>query len=335
MPIPAWHEMMRLVLKVLSDGQVQRVKEIRDQVAVLADLTDEELLELTPSGNITTVASRVGWACSYLNRVDALNRPRRSHYEITEIGRKLLAEHPDGITETDLRAIAKPGDEWWLKKARKLRGEADTAGLGQSDLSVPSESVDERLDIGNESPAEGVSDEVDVLTPEEQIGEGVERIHTQVAAELLSRLHANDPSFFEDAVVKLLVAMGYGGADGTATVTRASNDEGIDGIIDQDALGLNRVYVQAKRYRPDRTVQRPEIQAFVGALLGQQADGGVFVTSGTFTSGAKQYAQQVQQRIILVDGPRMADLMIRYGIGVQVKQTFQVVTVDEDFFDDV
>ena len=126
--------------------------------------------------------------------------------------------------------------------------------------------------------------------------------------------------------------MGYGGAEGRATVTQASNDGGIDGVIDQDGLGLNRVYVQAKRYALDSSVGRPEVQAFVGALSGR-ADGGVFITTARFSSGAQEYARTAHSRIILIDGARLASLMIRYGVGVQVKQTLHIVEVDEDFFE--
>lgn len=133
-------------------------------------------------------------------------------------------------------------------------------------------------------------------------------------------------------MVDLLVAMGYGGADRQATVTQQSNDGGIDGIIDQDTLGLNRVYVQAKRYSPEGSVGRPELQAFVGALSGK-ADGGVFITTGRFSAAAREYAAVVPTRLILIDGERLTSLMIRFGVGVQTRQTVQIVEVDEDFFE--
>ena len=139
--------------------------------------------------------------------------------------------------------------------------------------------------------------------------------------------------FFEQAVLDLLVAMGYGGADGRATRTQLSNDGGIDGIIDQDALGLSRVYVQAKRYALDTSVGRPEIQGFVGALHGQSANQGVFITTGRFGPKAREYADGVATRVVLIDGQRLAALMIRYGVGVQVRRSVQIVEVDEDFFE--
>ena len=149
----------------------------------------------------------------------------------------------------------------------------------------------------------------------------------------MKRLHDRDPAFFEQAVLDLLIAMGYGGAEGKATRTQLSSDGGIDGVVDQDALGLSRIYVQAKRYALDASVSRPEIQAFVGALHGNQANQGVFLTTARFSSGARQYAESIGTRVILIDGQRLASLMIRYGVGVQVKRTVHIVEIDEDFFE--
>ncbi|MGC9222235.1 MAG: restriction endonuclease, partial [Solirubrobacteraceae bacterium] len=170
------------------------------------------------------------------------------------------------------------------------------------------------------------------LDPIEQVTVGIDRIHRQVADELLRRLHQQDPGFFERAVVQLLVKMGYGGADGNATVTAQTGDGGIDGIIDQDTLGLTRVYIQAKRYALDATIDRPVIQAFVGALDGR-AGSGVFITTASFTKGARDYAEGRSTRVILIDGQRLAKLMIQYGVGIQTRETVQIVEIDEDFFE--
>ena len=167
------------------------------------------------------------------------------------------------------------------------------------------------------------------LTPAEQAESAIQRINTDVADDLLARLHAQSPTFFERVVVELLVAMGYGGAGGRATVTQVSGDGGIDGVIDQDALGLNRVYVQAKRYAPDTSVSRPDVQGFVGALE-REGRRGVFITTGRFSAGAVDYAHRALPHH-LIDGRRLSALMIRYGVGVQVKQTLHIVEVDEDF----
>lgn len=300
--MPTWDGFNVAVLRILGDGSTQSLRELRRAVADEVGLTLEQRAEKLPSGK-PKADNRIGWATSYLARVGALERPQRGRYTITGRGRELLASHPLGISELDLRARAKPGDEWWVGKP--------------VDDSQPREA------------SEPVA--IEPLDPTEQVEQGIARIHADVSAELLQRLHSQEPEFFESAVVKLLLAMGYGGAHGTGAATQLTHDGGIDGIIDQDALGLNKVYVQAKRYAPDNAVQKPEVQAFVGALSGK-ADGGLFITTGRFTSGAVGYAETAHARVILVDGRKLTELMIRYGVGVQAKQVHTVVELDEDFF---
>src|SRR5690625_3408220 len=306
MSMPTWDQFMVPVLRVLSDGEVRRLRELREETASAVGLTDEQLAEVLNSGQ-SKAANRIGWASSYLNRVGALQRPARGQYVITDVGRDLLASHPDVITELDLRALVREGDEWWTAKRSTNRSL-------------------------NEEPSP-LEESTTVLDPVEQIEDGIARIHTEVAADLLTRLHANDPAFFEQAVLDLLLAMGYGGAEGHASQTQLSNDDGIDGIVDQDALGLSRIYVQAKRYTPEASVGRPEIQAFVGALHGNQAGQGVFITTARFSSGARAYAESVPTRVVLIDGARLASLMIRYSVGVQTERTVTIVKIDEDFFE--
>jgi len=303
MSMPTWQQFMAPVLRVLLDGRPIRRRELYELVADAARISEEQRGELLSSGQVK-FENRIGWATSYLNRVGALDRPQRATYQITDQGRGLLARHPDGIEERHLGELTPGGVLEWRQPRRAATPEVDV------DLAP----VETELD------------------PVEQVSEGIARIQADVAADLLARLHAQAPTFFEKVVVDLLVAMGYGGAGGRETVTQASNDGGIDGVIDQDALGLNRVYVQAKRYALDSSVGRPEVQAFVGALSGR-ADGGVFITTARFSSGAQEYARTAHSRIILIDGARLASLMIRYGVGVQVKQTLHIVEVDEDFFE--
>jgi restriction system protein len=298
---PTWEGFCVPVLTVLSDGNTRTLRELRRDVADLVGLTAEQRAETLASGQLRA-DNRIGWAASYLNRVDGLHRPSRGRYEITDFGRDLLTRHPAGITEGDLKAVAKEGDEWWTGRS------------------------------GGDGPAPSpVDDSETVLDPTEQVEQGVGRIHEEVASELLSRLVEQDPAFFEGAVVKLLLAMGYGGVGGRGVTTDLTNDGGIDGVIDQDVLGLSKVYVQAKRYSPQNAVQRPEVQGFVGALSGM-ADGGVFITTSRFSSGAVEWVRTVPARIILIDGRRLAELMIEYGVGVQVERTYRVVQIDEDFF---
>jgi len=293
--IPKWHEFMAPILRVMSDGRTRDRSEITAAAADDVQLTETER-EVTLTTGQPMYANRVGWAISHLSKAGALARPERGRYVITDDGRALLAKYP-AVTRADVEAVT---------GYRRKRSITETTAK--------------------------VTEEVESLDPSELIDQGIRQIQEEVAAELLTRLMAKPPTFFEQTVVDLLVAMGYGGAEGQARVTSATGDGGIDGVIDQDTLGLNRVYIQAKRYAPDNSVGRPEVQGFVGALSGK-ADGGVFITTGRFSPGARQYAEAVPTRIILIDGERLASLMIRFGVGVQAKQTVQIVEIDEDYFD--
>ena len=295
--MPTWDQFMVPILKALSDGKIRSRRELYDLVARDTRLTDEQRSEVLDSGE-PRYENRISWAITYLIKANALVRPSRAHHVITESGRTLLDAHPSGLTEADLRLIEGYDD-----------------GRKKHVVEVAETPAPEELD------------------PYELVERGIARINSEVASNLLSRLHSHNPAFFEQAVVDLVVAMGYGGADARATRTQLSNDGGIDGIIDQDVLGLSRVYIQAKRYSLDSSVQRPDVQSFVGALQGQQANQGVFITTGRFSSGAIEYARSVPTRVVLIDGPRLAELMIRYRVGVQVKRTLQIVDVDEDFFE--
>ncbi len=295
--MPTWNQFMIPVLKVLSDGQIRSRRVLYDLVARETHLTEGQRAEVLDSGE-RRYENRISWAITYLVKANALERPSRAHHMITESGQSLLETHPNGLTEADLRLIKDHAD-------------------GRKNQVVQVEEV----------PSSGE------LDPYELVERGVARINDEVASNLLVRLHSQDPAFFEQAVVDLVVAMGYGGADARAARTQLSNDGGIDGIIDQDVLGLSRVYIQAKRYALDSSVLRPDVQSFVGALQGQQANQGVFITTGRFSSGAIKYARSVPTRVVLIDGPRLAELMIRYRVGVQVKRTLQIVDVDEDFFE--
>jgi restriction system protein len=170
-------------------------------------------------------------------------------------------------------------------------------------------------------------------TPREQLAAAIEEANAAVAAELLERTLEREPAFLERLVLKLLTAMGYGGPDGAAEHLGRSGDQGLDGVIRQDALGLDRVYIQAKRNGTEQPVGRPEIQAFVGALQGAHADRGVFITTSRFTGEAQSYAEHVSVRLVLIDGIRLSDLMVAYNVGVQEEQTFTLKRVDEDFFE--
>lgn len=306
MSMPTWEEFMAPSLRVLSDGEVHRTRAIVEASADLLGVTAEQRQVVIPSGQ-EQYRNRGNWALSYLARVGALERPSRGQYLITDIGRQLLADHPAGVTQQHLFDLLEPDDPRDWRTPRHVS--ADPEPVMQAPL------VESELD------------------PIEQIEQGISRIHADVAADLLVRLHEKEPAFFEQAVLDLLIGMGFGGTDGKATRTQLVGDGGIDGIVDQDALGLSRIYVQAKRYAPDSSVTRPEVQGFVGALHGNQANQGVFITTGRFSAGAREYAGNVPTRVVLIDGARLTGLMIRYGVGVQVKRTVHIVEVDEDFFE--
>lgn len=300
MTIPKWHEFIDPLLRVMDGSGVLTRHEVIERTANAANITAEDR-SLVLSTGMASYQNRIGWAISRVATAGALDRPQRARYQITDFGRALVARYPV-VTNSIITQ--------------------ETGLNGRENVAIA-------------SPATDIQNEDDVIAatdPEELIDQGIQQIRADVAAELLSRLQSNSPTFFEQAVVKLLVAMGYGGTEGRAAVTKQSNDGGIDGVIDQDTLGLNRVYVQAKRYSDSNSVQRPEIQAFVGALSGV-ADGGVFITTGRFSRGALDYANAVPTRIILIDGNRLANLMIRFGVGVQVKSTVSIVRIDEDFFE--
>jgi restriction system protein len=304
--MPNWQVFMIPVLRVMDDGAIRSRQEMRGPVADLMGLTAEQRGLALTSGQMT-YENRMGWALSYLSNVGALERTGRNRYRITPGGHVVLQHFPTIATEAQLEQFAK-------------------------DPSTPINPYKRPEAEPSPNPNPPVTNpEPEMLTPTEQVERGISRIKEDVASELLSRLQDKEPAFFEQAVVDLLLAMGYGGTNGRGQVTSLTNDNGIDGVIDQDVLGLSRVYVQAKRYEGGNSVQRPEVQGFVGALSGR-ADGGVFITTSSFTTGAVQYAQSVPQRIILIDGKRLTDLMIRYGVGVQVRESYHIVEIDEDFF---
>lgn len=301
--MPTWEGFIHHVLAAMSDGVTRGRRDVYEMVAIQSALTEEQRADMLSSGQ-PKYANRIGWALSFLTNIGALDRPKRGQYVISVPGREVLRRFPDGVTERQLNEL----------------GEQGVFGLtAYTAVERPIEQTVAREESG-------------ALDPTEQVNEGIERIHRQVAGDLLQRMHSQSPSFFESAVVQLLVKMGYGGADARAVVTAKSNDGGIDGIIDQDTLGLSRVYVQAKRYALDATIDRPAIQSFVGALDGQ-AGSGVFITTASFTRGARDYAESRSTRVILIDGQRLAKLMIQYGVAVQVQQTLTIVEIDEDFFE--
>lgn len=290
---------MHPLLAALADEQERSVNSIYEGLAAHFSLTQEELDEKIPSARAKTFRNRVGWATTYLYRTGLIARPKRAVYRITARGKDILAEHPDRV---DLKVLAQ------FDEFHDFRG-----GKPGAETEEP----------GSETPDDGA-------TPEEQIDGAYQQFRSALAAGILDRIAEQSPDFFEQLVLDVLHAMGYGGTRDDATHLGKSGDEGVDGVIREDELGLDLIYVQAKLWK--NPVGRPEIQRFFGALHGQRATKGVFITTSTFTSEATSYAENVSPRVILIDGKRLARLMIDYGVGVTIEQRYELKRVDLDYF---
>lgn len=282
----------------------------RDVIEAVADrlgLSEEARAETVESGEVR-YRGRGGWALTHSSKAGLIERPARGIYVLTEAGRAWLKDYPEGFNDfAGARAFFDP---FWPKDTAKKPVQAHTHTEAQ-----PAVAADPIVD------------------PEEQAQDAVTSLNETVRVELLERLQNSTPAFFEEAVVQLLMAMGYGGTQGKAAVTGKSHDGGIDGVIDGDALGLDRVYVQAKRYADANTVGREPIQAFVGALHLHGATKGVFITTSSFSKHAQSYVDAVPNRIVLIDGVKLTQLMLKYRVGAQVKKTLHVLQIDEDFFE--
>lgn len=297
---------------MLAFGEDGQEKNIKDAIAALADqhpLSEEDRQALLPSGKQTLLSNRVHWARTYLDKAGALKRTRRSHFVVTERGKELLKKFPERIDVGALRQFPEFLD-------------FVTPGSDQETEEGKTANAPDKI---SSSPA----------TPDDTIEAASEAILASLRAQLLERIQELSPAFFERLVVDLIVAMGYGGTrQGVAQRLGKSGDEGIDGIVNEDPLGLDVVYIQAKRYAPENTIGRERIQQFAGALAGQGASKGVFVTTSSFSSGASQYVKRVQQRIILIDGAELTRLMIQYGVGVRTERTIELKRIDLDYFEE-
>lgn len=300
--VPIWPHFLPHVLRVLNSGEAVPRRDLVERVFDAAELSEEARKETLAAGD-GRAENRVGWALTNLYKAGWVERPQRAVYRITETGRSWFLENPNAsLSFSEADRLFK---DYW----------PDTPRTGSTSL------------------APTPMPETTGLDPIEQVESGVAQLKENVAEELLRRLRESNPTFFEDAVVSVLLAMGYGGAEQRGKRIGGTGDGGVDGVIDQDALGLDQIYVQAKRYADGNSVGRESIQAFMGALHGFGAHRGVFITSSRFTQGARDYANAVPTRIVLIDGRRLAELMIKYGVGVQVKQSYAVVEIDEDFFE--
>ncbi|WP_429166773.1 restriction endonuclease [Aeromonas rivipollensis] len=306
--LPSYEAMMPVVLKVLADGTSRPLREVFELVCQQYAFTPEQLSERLPSGRQTKVRSRVGWAKTYLVKAGLIEQPKRGICLITERGMAALASG---------QAV----DNQYLSQFEEFAAFTSSESA-EVDDPVPTKGKP-RLAITESNP---------VQTPQEQIEQALAAINRSLADDLLTEILGLSPRFFEQLVVDLMVAMGYGGSQqDAARTTRYSSDGGIDGIIKEDRLGLDSIYLQAKRYT-DKTVGRPEIQSFAGALDLHKARKGVFITTSSFSREAQEYVGLIEKRIVLIDGARLAALMIEYGVGVTTRQTLTIKTLDSDYF---
>lgn len=313
MAVPDFQSFMRPLLAFGADGKEYNIQAAISALADQFQLTEEERATLVPSGKQTVLANRVHWARTYLDKAGALTRTRRSHFRVTDRGRQLLEENPDRVSVKVLKQFP----EFLAFHAPTTTGEAVPASEDQATVDI-----------------EPLTD-IPTVTPEEAIQSAEDTILANLRSQLLGRIGELSPAFFERLVVDLIVAMGYGGnRQIVAKRLGKSGDEGIDGVVNEDPLGLDMVYIQAKRYAPGNTVGRERIQQFAGALVGQAASKGVFVTTSSFTRQAHEYAQKIAQRIILLDGDELARLMIQYGVGVRTERVVDIKRIDIDYFDE-
>lgn len=303
--IPDYQTLMLPVLRLAATGE-KRVSDIVDPIATEFGLTPQERDELLPSGRQQILNNRIHWAKFYMSKAGLIASPGRGRFVATEAGRALLATQPARI---DVQSLMKYAAFRAFYRPETAEAESSAAV------------------VTPRAPAPAT-------TPEEQIEAAFQSVQSALRADLLERIVQNSPAFFEQLIVSLLVAMGYGGSHRNAAEQLGrSGDGGVDGVINEDRLGLDRVYVQAKRYSEGSTVGRPDVQAFVGSLVGLGATKGVFVTTSTFSASAREYASRLTQRVVvLIDGPRLADLMIEHGVGVRVSRAIEFKRIDEDFF---
>lgn len=298
MAIPDYQTLMLPLLKFASDQKEHSIQEAIKSLAEQFKLTEEEKREMLPSGQQEIFFNRVGWARTYLKKAELLSSPKRGIFVITERGKKLLDSNPSKIDNKLLTSF----EEFREFRKRKTELDEDTESNTNQDK-----------------------------TPEEAFELAYENLRTELSTEILEHLKKSDPTLFEKIVIEVLVQMGYGGSlkDAGRAIGK-SGDEGIDGIIKEDRLGLDIIYVQAKRW--ESNVGRPEIQKFAGALQGQRAKKGIFITTSNFSRDAIDFASKIESKIILIDGEQLADYMIDFNVGVTTTSKYELKKIDLDYF---
>ena len=306
MPIPDFQSIMLPLLKILADGKVYKYREIIEALVREFQVTEAERKEMLPSGQQEIFANRVGWAKTYLKKAGLIDSPQRATFVISEKGKEILSQNLDHIDTKFLRQFPE------FQEFTRVNKQNETITL-ESNLSTSDQEQN----------------------PEELLENSYQEIRQALATDLLSILRKLSPDDFEKLVVELLVKMGYGGSirDAGKAVGR-SGDQGIDGIIKEDRLGLDIIYIQAKRWADNNAVGRPEIQKFVGALAGQGAKKGIFITTSYFTQEALEYAPRNEIKIVLIDGEELGQLMIDYNLGVSTRKIYEIKRIDHDYFGD-
>lgn len=302
----------RWVLALMSDGQVRTRHQIYTDAAKLANITKEEMTAPLASGQ-SRVENSLGWAISSLTKAGILKRLARATYQITPLGTNKAKEWRDlqGISEKQFVGLADWDNYQAEIKARKTQqNQTDHVAVNLNDTDLDAE-----------------------IDYEQQAITAVQELENLLAVDLLERLRTQTPEFFEKAVIRTLLAMGYGGKENLFEHVGKSHDGGIDGVIKQDPLGIQNIYIQAKRYHDGNTIGSKEIQSFVGALQGRGVERGVFITTSSFTKSAKEYAEKLLGKVVLIDGQDLVTLMIRYKVGIQTKQLLEICEIDEDFFE--
>lgn len=301
MAIPDFQSIMLPVLKLLGDKKEYQSKEIKDYICKEFKLTEKEMEEKLPSSNsISLISNRVAWAEAHMKMAGIIESPKRGLYRITNDGISVLKKPPEKI---DIKFL-KTFEEYKRKKEEWKNKEKDDSQEEQ---------------------------EINSLTPDEMLELGHKKIKNELSTELLIRVKETSPKFFENLVIELLIKMGYGGSlEERGSVTGKSGDEGIDGVIKEDKLGLDIIYIQAKKW--EGNVGRPEIQKFVGALQGQRAKKGIFITTSSFNENSYEYVSKIDIKVILINGEELANLMIDYNVGVTLKRNYEIKKIDTDFF---
>ena len=305
--VPKFEDCMLPIMTFLSDGEAHTGKEILNHIVEHFNLSEDDVQELLPSKRGTRLATNFSWAKSDLKVANLINSPRRNTFIITDEGVKLLAKNPQRI-DTKLLCQYSSFNEWFQ---RSRKGDKITT---VSDVEAEYHTTDK--------------------TPEETMEYSFQQIQQSLAQELLDEICNQSPAFFETLVVKLLLAMGYGGSfnELSEMVVGKTGDEGIDGIIKEDRLGLDNIYIQAKRWNKDHCIGRPEIQKFVGALSGQGASKGIFITTAYFSEQAKNFKPYNNIKVALIDGEKLCEYMMEHNLGVTTQETYEVKRLDRDFF---